>query len=105
MIRQMTAGDLDGIAHIEKSCFGEPWSRELLVPLIDSRLDSCFVLEENGIILGYGVLRILAGEGEIMRIAVLPDSGPRVGRNYGCHGGFCQRTGSFRHDSGSAGEQ
>lgn len=60
------------IAELEKACFTESWSYGILEAGLHSPFDTYFVLEQEGQILGYANLRILAGEGEIQRIAVLP---------------------------------
>lgn len=39
---------------------------------MESLLDRLWVLEENGAVVGYCNFRIIAGEGELMRIAVDP---------------------------------
>ena len=72
-IRKMTEGDLPRIAELEKRCFTESWSYGILEAGLHSPYDVYFVLEQGGQILGYANLRILAGEGEIQRIAVLPE--------------------------------
>lgn len=72
MIRRMTAADLEQIAELEKICFSEPWSYGILESGIYSPYDVYFVLEQEERILGYCNLRVLAGEGEVQRIAVLP---------------------------------
>lgn len=72
MIRRMTAADLEAVAELEKCCFSENWSWKLLEAGLYSEYDEYYVFEQEGRILGYCNLRILAGEGEIQRIAVLP---------------------------------
>lgn len=72
MIRRMTAADLEAVAELEKLCFTESWSWNLLEAGLSSEFDEYYVFEQQGRILGYCNLRILAGEGEIQRIAVLP---------------------------------
>lgn len=72
MIRRMTAADLEQVARLEKICFSEPWSYGILESGMYSPYDVYFVLEQERQILGYCNLRILAGEGEVQRIAVLP---------------------------------
>lgn len=72
MIRLMEAGDLEQIAELEKVCFSEPWSYSILEAGIHSPYDVYYVLEQGERLLGYANLRLLAGEGEIQRIAVLP---------------------------------
>lgn len=73
MIRRMMPADLEAVAEMEKICFTESWSWKLLEAGLYSEYDEYYVFEQEGRILGYCNLRILAGEGEIQRIAVLPD--------------------------------
>lgn len=73
VIRRMAEDDLPLIAELEKRCFSEYWSYGVLEAGLHSPFDVYFVLEQSGQILGYANLRILAGEGEIQRIAVLPE--------------------------------
>ena len=72
MIRRMTAGDLEQVAELEKTCFTESWSYGLLEAGIYSPFDVYYVFEQEERVLGYCNLRLLAGEGEVQRIAVLP---------------------------------
>ena len=72
MIRRMEERDIEQVEELERACFHVPWSKELLFQGLDSRLDRYFVLEEDGILAGYCVLRVIADEGEIQRIAVCP---------------------------------
>ena len=73
MIRLMKAADLEQVAELEKICFTESWSYGILEAGIHSSFDVYYVYEQNGQILGYCNLRLLAGEGEVQRIAVLPE--------------------------------
>lgn len=73
MIRRMEAADLEQVAELEKVCFSESWSYGLLEAGIHSPFDVYYVYEQEDRILGYCNLRLLAGEGEVQRIAVLPD--------------------------------
>lgn len=72
MIRKMESRDLEQVAELEKVCFSEAWSWKLLETGIHSPYDVYYVFEQDEKILGYCNLRVLAGEGEIQRIAVLP---------------------------------
>ena len=73
-LRPMTEADLEGAARVEKTCFSEPWSMNLLADVLKSDLDEAWVLEgEDGTLIGYMNFRFLCGEGELMRIAVLPE--------------------------------
>ncbi|RGY99821.1 ribosomal protein S18-alanine N-acetyltransferase [Clostridium sp. AM58-1XD] len=73
-IRRMEMSDIRDVAELERLCFSSPWSEKLLAELPKSRLDTCFLLDqgEGKGTAAYGILRILAGEGEIQRIGVLP---------------------------------
>lgn len=73
MIRRMEDADLEQVAELEKLCFSESWSYGLLEAGIHSPFDVYYVYEQEERILGYCNLRLLAGEGEVQRIAVLPD--------------------------------
>ena len=73
MIRRMEPRDLEEVAGLEQVCFTENWSYRLLEAGIHSPYDLYFVWEQEGRVWGYCCLRLLAGEGEIQRIAVLPE--------------------------------
>lgn len=73
MIRRMEPSDLEQTAELERVCFTERWSYSLLEAGLHSPYDVYYVVEKDGRILGYCCLRLLAGEGEIQRIAVLPE--------------------------------
>ena len=79
VIRSMQKEDLPSVAGLEEQCFTVPWPENLLSQCLDSPLDQVWVLEEEGGIAGYCNLRIVAGEGELMRIAVHP---AKRGRGY-----------------------
>lgn len=74
MIRRMEERDLAAVAELEKLCFSENWSYHILESGIYSPYDVYYVFEQEGKIRGYCNLRVLAGEGEVQRIAVHPDS-------------------------------
>lgn len=73
MIRNAEMKDISQLAHIEQVCFSDCWSARLLEEALGNVYDSCLVLEEAGNLLGYGVMRLIAGESEIQRLTVLPD--------------------------------
>ena len=72
MIRLMQEADLEQVADLEKCCFSESWSYGILESGLHSPYDVYYVFEQEEKILGYCNLRFLAGEGEVQRIAVLP---------------------------------
>jgi len=74
-IRAMRETDLEAVAELERQSFTVPWSERLLEDCLNSAFDRVWVLEdeaENSGITGYCNLRVIAGEGELMRIAVHP---------------------------------
>ncbi|WP_242984600.1 ribosomal protein S18-alanine N-acetyltransferase [Clostridium sp. chh4-2] len=79
MIRRMEVRDIDRVEELENACFHDPWSKKLLAQGLECSLDRYFVLEEDGLLKGYSVLRVIADEGEIQRIAVWPEM-----RRQGC---------------------
>lgn len=80
MIREMKPEEVLLVCGIEKACFSDPWSLKALEEGAQNRFDTFLVLEEEGTVLGYLMFRILAGEGELLRIAVWPQC---QGRGYG----------------------
>lgn len=80
MVRWMRKDDLDAVAEVEQLSFSIPWSYDTLKEGLSNGLDQYLVWEENGIAAGYINFRILAGEGEIERVAVHP---LMRGRGYG----------------------
>lgn len=73
MVREMKPEDTSAVAFIEKVCFTEAWSLESVLEGLNSNLDTWLVVEtEEGTLAGYCAFRIIADEGELLRIAVLP---------------------------------
>lgn len=69
----MTKEDLEKVALAEKEIFSDPWSIPSLTGQIDSPFDQSLVAFWDGIFCGYLIATDLAGEGEVLRIATLPD--------------------------------
>lgn len=72
MIRPAVSEDIGQLEAIESACFSDCWSAANIAAAITGPYDLCLVLEEAGVIVAFGILRILADEGEVQRIAVLP---------------------------------
>ena len=68
----MEEKDVEQVEELEKQCFSVPWSEHILKDGLTGRFDTYLVWEKDGIVAGYCALRVLADEGEIQRIAVLP---------------------------------
>lgn len=73
MIREMEPEDIFCVFKAEERCFSDPWSSETIRAGLENGLETWLVLEEEEKILGYCVFRVVAGEGELLRIAVLPE--------------------------------
>lgn len=70
----MNYDNVDQIAEIEKACFSKPWSRQMLLDVLENLSASFIAAEaENGVILGYAGLNVVLDEGYINNIAVLEE--------------------------------
>ncbi|MBQ8294881.1 MAG: ribosomal protein S18-alanine N-acetyltransferase [Clostridia bacterium] len=69
-IRGWTQEDVKTIAAIEKRCFGDPWTEEMLGACMQYAWQQLFLAEEDGQVLGYGCLGVLFEDAEILNIAV-----------------------------------
>ena len=73
-ILPMTADHLDAVAALERICFSDPWSRQLLASELDNDLSAFLVaLDDEGQVAGYAGLQVILDEGTITDIAVRPD--------------------------------
>lgn len=72
-VRLMKVEDLLRVVVLEQSSFSQPWSEKLLAEGLKSPLDTYFVCTCENEIAGYCVLRVLADEGELQRIAVFSE--------------------------------
>ena len=78
-VRRAEESDLQELREIEEMCFGTPWSEQTLRDMLSGPLDMVWAAEgktssgKSGI-MGYLNFRTIAGEGELMRIAVRPEA-------------------------------
>lgn len=70
MIRTIELRDVPAVSQLEQECFTVPWSEQLLCECFQNSYDHMWVLETENSIAAYCNFRIIAGEGELMRIAV-----------------------------------
>jgi len=61
------------IFEIEKKCFAEPWSLEMVRAQLNSKNSATLIKTVNGVPVGYATGIKLDGESELYRIAVLPE--------------------------------
>ena len=69
-IMDLQPGDLPAVRALELECFSDAWSEKLLQDLLTSSWDKAWVLKEDETVCGYSNFRVIAGEGELMRITV-----------------------------------
>ncbi|MBE6569076.1 MAG: ribosomal-protein-alanine N-acetyltransferase [Ruminococcaceae bacterium] len=73
ILRLCTEADLDAVYAIEQRSFSTPWSRESFASALHAVGTEIWLLtDEQGTILGFGCLMTIAGEGEVLNIAVDP---------------------------------
>jgi ribosomal-protein-alanine N-acetyltransferase len=73
IIREMMEEDIIPISEIEVLSFSDPWSYDTIKNGKDSRFDTWLVLLQDDVVMGFLVLRVIAFEGELLRIALRPD--------------------------------
>lgn len=71
-ILPMKSEDAPAAAALERLCFSDPWGEGEFAGIGENRLDRGFAAWRDGRLTGYVILRLVAGEGEILRIAVDP---------------------------------
>ena len=77
--RMGTAADAAAISQIEAATFSDAWSEEQIKAHLDSSCGRTYVCEEEGRLFGYLLGSSISPEGEILRVAVLPEA---RGRRY-----------------------
>lgn len=70
----MTADHLDEAAELERLCFSDPWSRNMLAEELDNDLSALLAaLDDGGRLVGYAGLQVILDEGYITNVAVRPE--------------------------------
>lgn len=70
-VRPLEKGDLSAAAALEKDCFSAPWSEKTLEAELQNPLNRFFAaVSEDGELLGYAGIQIVAGEGSVFNVAV-----------------------------------
>ena len=65
---------LDEVAELERVCFPDPWSRNMLKEELENDLAAFLVaLDGQGAVAGYAGLQVVLDEGYILNVAVRPD--------------------------------
>lgn len=70
----MTAAHLDQVEEIEKSCFADPWSRQIFEEtLMDLNTVNWAAQAPDGTVLGYISFTVVLDEADVNNLAVRPD--------------------------------
>lgn len=72
--RRMKMEDVPAVCQLEEESFSMPWSADSFRQMIEKEDTAYFVAEEDGKILGGCGLLLIAGEGNITNVAVLPEA-------------------------------
>ncbi len=73
-IRPARPADVAAIARLERQCFSDPWSAEAFGAVMRTAGTHVAVAEADGALAAYFVGRTVAGEAEILNLAVAPES-------------------------------
>jgi len=80
-LRPMLEADLDAVIAIEEDAYEFPWTRGIFYDCMHVGY-SCWVYEENGQVLAYGVMSTGGGEAHILTVVVKSEArGRRLGRH------------------------
>ena len=72
--REMTAEDVPFISRLEEETFSMPWSAASFLQMIEKEDARYYVAEEDGKLLGGCGLLLIAGEGNITNVVVVPEA-------------------------------
>lgn len=70
--REMTTADLQAVFDMEKMLFSDAWSKKGLYDTMEHPCGHILLAEADGRVAGYAIVYLVADEGELMRIGVLP---------------------------------
>ena len=74
VLMAFTDEEKNAVYAVEKACFADCWTPEMLSEELDNPLCVTVALTENGAVMGYALGRVAADEAELFRIGVMPDS-------------------------------
>lgn len=72
-IKKFSAEHIKGVATVEQLCFGTPWSEIELSEELNNKCANFYVALHNEKVVGYVGLYVVCNEGDIARVAVLPE--------------------------------
>lgn len=80
-VRAAERTDLGAVIAIERASFGDPWTRGMFgTHLVSDGGNNFLIAEDDGSVVGYAITVAVAGESELLNIAVDPERrGQRIG--------------------------
>lgn len=72
--RRMTPEDVPSISRLEEETFSMPWSADSFLEMISKEDARYYVAEEDGRILGGCGVLMIAGEGNITNVVIVPEA-------------------------------
>ncbi len=69
--RPMGLADLDAVMALERAAYPYPWTEGIFKDCLRTGYD-CWVMEQDGQILGYAILSAAAGEAHLLNLCVAP---------------------------------
>ena len=72
-LRPMREDDLDAVMQIEARAYPFPWTRGIFRDCLRAGYPA-WVLDEDGMLAGYGLLSIAAGEAHILNVCAAPEA-------------------------------
>ncbi len=85
LIRPMKPTDLDQVYAIELQCQAFPWTKGIISDCIAVGY-SCWVIETEGLIVGFAIMIMQAGESHILNVCIAPNKqGQGLGRRMMAH--------------------
>ena len=83
--RAMTLADVDAVYDIELAAYPFPWAKSIFEKAVSSTKYTV-VVEDKGVICGYGVVSYIVGEAELLNICVSPTAqGRGIGKQLLSH--------------------
>lgn len=73
-VRRVDERDAAALADVDAASFGEPWTADAVRALLEGGLTIAFLASRQGQPTGAALVRVVAGEGELLRIAVRPEA-------------------------------
>ncbi len=72
LFRTMSEADLVHVLEIEEAVYDFPWSIVIFRDCLGGD-DHCLLMEQGGVIIGYGIMSVVAGEAHILNLCIKPD--------------------------------